>query len=68
MASTEIQQRAFSWQSGYGGFTVSESIQERVRTYILRQKEHHTVTSFEDELKLLLEKHRIEFDPKYLLD
>src|SRR5438128_2328269 len=34
----EIQMRLFCWQSGYAGFTVSESILERVRAYIRRQK------------------------------
>lgn len=63
----EIQQRTFAWQSGYAGFTVSESIVERVRAYIRRQKEHHLKHSFEDELRLLLEKHRVDYELEYLL-
>ena len=31
----------FSWQRGYGAFTVSQSNVESVRRYIARQKEHH---------------------------
>ena len=58
----------FGWQSGYAGFTVSESIVEKVRNYIERQEEHHKQHSFEDELRLLLEKHNVDYDPKYLLD
>jgi putative transposase len=60
--------RGFAWQTGYAAFTVSESQEEDVREYILRQKEHHRKTSFEDELKAFLRKHRIEFDPDHLLD
>src|ERR1700730_12340475 len=39
----------FSWQRGYGAFTVSQSNVEEVRRYIVQQKEHHTKTSFRDE-------------------
>jgi putative transposase len=39
----------FSWQRGYGAFTVSQSNVELVRSYIARQKEHHKRVSFRDE-------------------
>src|SRR5215467_9185730 len=39
----------FSWQRGYGAFTVSQSKAEQVRRYIARQKEHHQRVSFRDE-------------------
>jgi len=39
----------FSWQRGYGAFTVSQSNVEEVRHYIARQKEHHQRISFRDE-------------------
>jgi hypothetical protein len=64
----EIQQKSFSWQSGYGAFTVSESQFDRGRNYVRNQKDHHLKHSFKDELKLLVEKHRIAYDPKYLVD
>jgi REP element-mobilizing transposase RayT len=38
---TEIGSRLFSWQTGYGAFTVSVSNIEKVKNYILKQKEHH---------------------------
>ena len=56
----------FSWQSGYGAFTVSESQIEVVANYIARQKEHHRKESFEDEFVTMLEKNGIEFELKYL--
>ena len=40
---------------------------DAVSHYIERQEEHHRKMSFEDELKLLLEKHGVKYDPKYLL-
>jgi REP-associated tyrosine transposase len=58
----------FAWQSGYGAFSVSESQARTVWRYIEHQEEHHRKVSFEDELRGLLEKHGIEFDPAYLLD
>src|SRR5258707_8187984 len=36
----------FSWQRGYGAFTVSQSHVEAERRYIARQKEHHRKISF----------------------
>lgn len=46
---------AFSWQNGYGAFTVSESQVERVTNYIAAQKEHHKKGSFDKEFTALLE-------------
>ena len=56
----------FSWQNGYGAFTVSASEIESVRRYIADQQKHHSKKSFEDEFVELLRKHEIEFDSKYL--
>lgn len=57
----------FSWQQGYGCFSVSASSLERVRIYIQRQEEHHRKHSFEEEYKALLEKHGITFTPERVL-
>ncbi len=56
----------FAWQEGYGAFTVSASMMDRVRRYIESQHEHHRTLSFEEEFQRLLEKHGIHFDPRYL--
>ena len=48
-------------------FSVSVSVMEAVSGYIERQEEHHRKISFEEELKQLLQKHGIKYDPKYLL-
>ena len=58
---------AFEWQDGYGAFSVSESQLDPVRDYIRQQPKHHRTTTFTEEYKAFLEKHRIEFDERYLL-
>jgi putative transposase len=58
----------FAWQSGYGGFAVSESNIDTVREYIANQREHHRVKSFEEEYRAFLRKHNIAFDERYVWD
>ena len=58
----------FAWQDGYGAFTVSPSNVEEVRSYILNQPEHHRRTSFQEEYLKLLERHGVEFDPRYVFE
>ncbi|HLA83921.1 MAG TPA: IS200/IS605 family transposase [Thermoguttaceae bacterium] len=58
----------FQWQAGYGAFSVSQSRHADVQRYIKSQAEHHRRLSFQDELRELLRKHRIEFDEKYVWD
>jgi REP element-mobilizing transposase RayT len=65
--AAENHEGEFEWQEGYSIFAVSVSLMETVSHYIARQEEHHRKMTFEDELKLLLEKHGIKYDPKYLL-
>ena len=57
----------FEWQSGYGIFSVSASLAEKVRRYIRGQEEHHRRVSFRDELVSLLERNGIPYDERYLL-
>ena len=49
---------AFSWQNGYGIFSVSFSNLDRVRTYIATQEAHHRKMTFQEELRLLLLRHQ----------
>ncbi len=58
--------RDFSWQRGYGAFTVSHSNVEEVRHYIAHQKDHHRKTSFRDEFIQFLKANGIEYDKRYL--
>ena len=56
----------FSWQRGYGAFTVSQSNVEEVRNYLRRQKEHHAMTSFRGEFIQFLKANGIEYDERYV--
>jgi REP element-mobilizing transposase RayT len=56
------------WQNGYGAFTVSYSALDVVKAYIANQEEHHKKVTFQEEFRLLLLKHGIELDEKYLWD
>ena len=56
----------FSWQRGYGAFTVSQSNVEEVRNYIARQKQHHRKTSFREEFIQFLQENGIEYDERFI--
>jgi REP element-mobilizing transposase RayT len=56
----------FGWQRGYGAFTVSQSLVFRVVEYVARQREHHQTKSFTDEFAMLLQRHRVEYDERFL--
>lgn len=57
--------RDFQWQEGYSVFSVSKSNMGSVVRYIQNQREHHKAVSFEEELKAFLEKHGVEYDPRF---
>ena len=57
----------FAWQEGYAIFSVSWTHGPRLREYIDDQEEHHRQLPFIDELKRLLQKNGVAYDPKCLL-
>jgi REP element-mobilizing transposase RayT len=58
----------FTWQSGYGAFSVSQSNIPQAKRYIENQVKHHQRVSFQDEFRLLCERHGIELDERYAWD
>jgi REP element-mobilizing transposase RayT len=62
----ELDLAGFAWQEGYGGFTVSASHLEKVRSYVLHQEEHHRKKTFQQEDVEMLERGLVEYDEKYL--
>ncbi|MEX2139345.1 MAG: transposase [Pirellulales bacterium] len=60
--------RDFHWQNGYGAFSVSQSNAEQVKHYIETQEDHHRVRTFQEEFRLLLERHQIAYDERYVWD
>ena len=55
----------FSWQDGYGAFSVSPSLMERTKNYILTQAEHHRTKTYREEYKGILDGNGIEYDEHY---
>jgi len=62
----EIHERTFSWQEGYGAFTVSPSQRATVVRYIAGQEEHHRKLSFQEEYLTLLKRCGVEYDERFL--
>ena len=58
----------FSWQAGYGAFSIGESQVDAVVSYIQNQEEHHRKVTFQDEYRKFLQKYQLEYDEKYLWD
>jgi putative transposase len=56
----------FSWQEGYGAFSVSPSQVPVVKKYMQNQEEHHRKRNFEEEFLALLQSCGIEYDERYV--
>jgi REP element-mobilizing transposase RayT len=57
-----------AWQSGYGAFTIHHAGKDGLIEYLINQKEHHKVETFESEFKRLLMEYGIDFNPEHLFD
>ncbi len=55
----------FAWQTGYGAFTVSQSMLAVVRQYIQNQEEHHRKQAFTDEMRQLARLNGFEGDEEF---
>ncbi len=60
--------KAFSWQEGYGAFSLSKTAEANICRYILDQEEHHRLWSFQEEFLSLLRLHQIDYDEHHLWD
>jgi len=65
-SSSHWMGKDFSWQQGYGAFSVSPSQVSVVKRYIRNQEQHHRKQSFEQEFTTLLRNCGIEYDPRYV--
>jgi REP element-mobilizing transposase RayT len=65
-SSSHWMGNGFSWQQGYGAFSVSPSQLPVVKAYIAKQEEHHRKQSFEEEFTHLLRSCGIAYDPKFV--
>jgi len=62
------EHRLFGWQEKYGAFSVSVSQLGKTIEYLNSQPEHHRRMTFQAEFLVLLKKHCIEYDERYLWD
>ena len=58
----KVRLTTFSWQEGYGAFTVGIAQVPATTRYILNQKKHHAKMRFEDEWKIFLERHGLTLE------
>ncbi|AYZ11358.1 IS200/IS605 family transposase [Chryseobacterium arthrosphaerae] len=58
----------FFWHDGYGAFWVSEKDVQMITNYIKKQRQYHQKQDFKNELIGILEKHKMDYDEKYLWD
>jgi len=56
----------FSWQEGFGAFSVSPSHISTVINYIRNQENHHRRKSFQQEYLELLERHKVPCDKRFV--
>jgi len=56
----------FSWQRGYGAFSVGPSDLPALLRYIDNQEEHHKTRTFQDEFRAFLLKYGVAFDERYV--
>ncbi len=63
-----IECRDFAWQDGYGSFSVSSSLIDRVREYIKNQEQHHQTQSYEEEYIKFLDVNKVKYDRRYVFD
>ncbi len=58
----------FSWQRGYGVFSISQSDRQRVYDNILNQDEHHRKMSLQEVFRRFLGRFEVDFDERYVWD
>lgn len=58
----------FTWQAGYGAFSVGQREVEVVRDYIRNQEQHHQKRSFQEEYRAMMHEHGVEIDEQYVWD
>ncbi len=58
----------FSWQEGYGAFSVSRSGVDRTIEYIRNQETHHRTMTFEEEYVRFLDKYGVTYEMQYVFD
>ena len=58
----------FSWQKGFGAFSLFSFTHSKCYNYILNQEKHHRLKTFKEEYLEMLEKFEVGYNKKYLFD
>jgi REP element-mobilizing transposase RayT len=58
--------RGFSWHTGYGAFSVSQSNAASVVKYTREQEKHHQRVTFQEEFISFLKKNGVRYDERYI--
>ncbi len=66
--SRKLARKPFHWQEGYGIFSHSHSMRDRIIKYILNQEQHHQKKTFRKEYLGMLKNMDVKYDEKYLFD
>jgi putative transposase len=62
----DIYYAHFAWQGGYGGFSVSPSLHDRIKSYIMNQEEHHKKKTFKEEYLYFLKEYGVNYNRDFL--
>jgi REP element-mobilizing transposase RayT len=60
--------KSFSWQLGYGCFSVGPTDMDALCAYIDQQEEHHRKRTFQEEFRMFLKKYGVEYNEAYVWD
>jgi len=66
--SNHLLSGKFSWQEGYGAFTVGYRELDNLYHYILNQETHHSRGTFKDEYLNLLSEEGIDYNSEFLFE
>jgi len=58
----------FSWQRGYGCFSIGPRDLDALCVYIDEQERHHRTRTFQEEFRMFLNKYGVEYDEAYVWD
>ncbi len=58
----------FSWQRGYGVFSVAPANSSALINYIDEQEKHHRIRTYQEELRACLMENGVAFDERYVWD
>ena len=62
----ETGNRSFYWQTGYAAFSVSSSKVNKVKRYIVRQKDHHKQMHYRKEIERFMKQYDVvEYNSEY---